>query len=49
MINSPDKTSEESSKGGNAYVPREVEERWTNYWHENKLFNLDVHPDKPRF
>jgi len=49
MINSPVNTQEEAPKGGNAYVPKEVEERWTSYWHENKLFNLDIHPDKPRF
>ncbi|HMW90995.1 MAG TPA: valine--tRNA ligase [Candidatus Obscuribacter sp.] len=40
---------EDSNKASTAYVPSQVEEKWTAYWHENKLFDLDVHPDKPRF
>ncbi|NJL72355.1 MAG: class I tRNA ligase family protein [Candidatus Competibacteraceae bacterium] len=40
---------DDSNKSSTAYVPSQVEEKWTTYWHENKLFDLDVHPDKPRF
>jgi valyl-tRNA synthetase len=40
--------SAKESKSG-AFDWREVEGRWTEYWHANKLFNLDVNPDKPRF
>ena len=40
---------EEGNKGSTAYVPKDVESRWTEYWHENELFNLDINPDKPRF
>jgi valyl-tRNA synthetase len=38
-----------SSAGGGAYSPKEVEARWTKHWHDQKLFNLSIHPDKPRF
>ena len=33
----------------NAYLPQAVEGKWTEYWHANKVFDLDVNPDKPRF
>ena len=32
-----------------AYNPREVEQRWTQYWFEHKLFELDLDPDRPSF
>lgn len=41
-------TVDEAKKSA-AYIPQEVEQRWTEYWHANKLFDLDIHPDKPRF
>lgn len=52
MTNSLDSkvnSKDDSNKNSSAYLPVEVEKRWTEYWHENKLFDLDVHPDKPRF
>ncbi|MBU6453216.1 MAG: valine--tRNA ligase [Cyanobacteria bacterium REEB67] len=38
-----------SPAGGGAYNPKDVEARWTEHWHSNKLFNLEIHPDRPRF
>ncbi len=38
-----------SSPAPGAYTPKEVEARWTKYWHDNKLFNLEINPDRPRF
>jgi valyl-tRNA synthetase len=38
-----------SSPSGGAYSAKDVEARWTSHWHDNKLFNLEMHPDKPRF
>lgn len=32
-----------------AYVPKEVEEKWSKHWFENQFFNLDIDPDKPNF
>jgi valyl-tRNA synthetase len=46
-----DKKEETNLMGtaSNAYVPKDVEAKWTAYWHENKVFGLDINPDKPRF
>ncbi len=32
-----------------AYEPKEVEAKWTTFWHDHKLFYLDINPDKPPF
>ncbi|HEY9785721.1 MAG TPA: valine--tRNA ligase [Candidatus Obscuribacterales bacterium] len=37
----------EGQKG--AYNPKEVESKWTQYWFEREVFDLDIIPDKPRF
>lgn len=37
----------ETAKGGYNWL--EVESKWTESWHKNKVFNLDINPDKPPF
>ncbi|MGH9548953.1 MAG: class I tRNA ligase family protein, partial [Terriglobales bacterium] len=37
----------ETSKS--AYIPKEVEAKWTKHWFDNEVFNLDISPDKPQF
>lgn len=32
-----------------AYSPQAVEAKWTAYWFDNNLFNLDINPDKPTY
>jgi valyl-tRNA synthetase len=32
-----------------AYDPAEVEAKWTKYWFDEAVFNLDINPDKPSF
>lgn len=32
-----------------AYNPKEVEAKWTKYWFDNKLFDLEIIADKPKF
>jgi len=44
--NAPSKTGETMKA---AYNPKEVEAKWTKHWFDNEVFNLDIHPDKPRF
>jgi valyl-tRNA synthetase len=34
---------------GNAYNPKEVEDKWTDYWFKHEVFDLDVIPDRPAF
>jgi len=31
------------------YEPREIEEKWYQYWEENGLFKADIKADKPSF
>jgi len=31
------------------YDPKTVETRWTKFWHENSLFDLEIYPERPRF
>lgn len=33
----------------NAYNPKEVEDKWTDYWFKHEVFDLDVIPDRPAF
>lgn len=33
----------------NPFSAAEVEAKWTKHWFDNEVFNLDIHPDKPRF
>lgn len=44
--NTPTKPPEMSKE---PYNPLEVETKWTEHWHEHKVFNLDINPDKPPF
>jgi valyl-tRNA synthetase len=41
--------SQAVSPARSAYNPKEVEEKWTKDWFENKNFDLYVDPDKPSF
>lgn len=34
---------------GGAYNPKEVEQKWTEYWFANELFNTKTDPDRPSF
>jgi valyl-tRNA synthetase len=45
------KEPQEPSKApaGGAYNPKDVEARWTEHWHSNNLFNLEIDPNRPRF
>ncbi len=47
--NSIKENSNEDKPSSNAFDWKEVEARWTAYWHENKLFNLEMNPDRPNF
>jgi len=51
MVDSVDGGQGQNSagSGAGAYNPKDVEARWTSHWHDNKLFNLEIHPDRPRF
>jgi len=42
-------SNEAAKPTSNAFDWQEVEARWTTYWHENKLFNLEMNPDRPNF
>jgi valyl-tRNA synthetase len=42
----PEETGE-TARGGYNWL--EVESKWTESWHKNKVFNLDINPDKPPF
>jgi valyl-tRNA synthetase len=37
------------SQAKSAYIPQEVEEKWTNYWFERGVFELGIIPDRPSF
>jgi valyl-tRNA synthetase len=41
--------SKESDGSKTAYMPEEIEAKWTATWFENGVFDLDVHGDRPRF
>jgi valyl-tRNA synthetase len=38
-----------SDTSGTAYNPAEIEAKWTKFWFEQEVFELDIQPDKPRF
>jgi valyl-tRNA synthetase len=44
-----EESNEPVKPSSNAFDWKEVEARWTAYWHENKLFNLEMNPDRPNF
>lgn len=46
MTDSASATNEPSKSG---YPFAEVENRWTQYWVEQEVFDLDIQPDQPRF
>jgi valyl-tRNA synthetase len=41
--------SKESDSSKTAYMPDVIEAKWTAYWFENGIFDLDVNGDRPRF
>jgi valyl-tRNA synthetase len=45
---STDKSMQEELKSG-PYAPKDIEAKWTNYWFDNYVFELEMDPDKPRF
>lgn len=40
-------TKEKISDG--PYTPKDVESKWTKFWFDNKLFDTEISPDRPKF
>jgi len=38
-----------SEANKSAYIPAEIEAKWTDYWFKHEVFNLDIQSDKPAF
>lgn len=45
---STQKGMQEELKSG-PYAPKEIEAKWTQYWFDSYVFELEMDPDKPRF
>ncbi len=45
---STQKNMQEELKSG-PYAPKEIEAKWTKYWFDSYVFELEMDPDKPRF
>jgi valyl-tRNA synthetase len=44
-----DSSTKNSEPGKSGYPFAEVENKWTNYWFDREVFELDIQPDQPRF